>query len=182
MVIESLLFRPIFGGTRNGLFTLELKLGASGPRFSNAELVGRILRAAGGHKPQTGLLLIRDFGSPNDPWEVTELIESLSDSFKIISHTAGIQKPGWVSLATTRRVSIAGSHWLRHKADEIFYVPEPESPFAEPDVGLVNIQSWRGMVLDKKVPGNKITDFLDSCKLPWFVLFRPIMTVEVQIL
>ena len=182
MVIESLMFRPIFGGLRNGLFTLELRLGADGPRFSNAELVGRLLRAAGEYKPQTGLLVVKDFGTSNDPWEVSELIESLSDTFKVISHTPGIQKPGWVSLATTRRVSITSSHWLKHRADEILYLPNAEGPFAEPDVGPANTQSWRGMVLDKKVSAQKVTDFLASCKLPWMVLFRPIMTVEIQIL
>ncbi|GAG26437.1 unnamed protein product, partial [marine sediment metagenome] len=94
----------------------------------------------------------------------------------------GIQKPGWVSLATTRRVSITGSRWLKHKADEILYVPNIEDRFVEPEVGPINAQSWRGIVLDKKIKPEKVTDFLNACNLPWMVLFKPIMTVEVQIL
>jgi hypothetical protein len=186
MNIESLVYRPIQGGIRSGLFSLELRLGGSdAPQFASTELVGRIMQATGEKDPRSRILTIKDWGSDNEPWEVMELVSSLKDSYTIISDTTGYQKPGWLTLADYKRVWIGDADWLMYHADEIYYQPNVEGSFHEPKIPANNLNSMRYVVLSGRGSseyGETLMAFLRQTELPWMILPQAKTTYEVQIL
>ena len=186
MQVESLVYRPTFGGMRHGLFTLELRLGGqASPRFSNTELVGRIMQAAAEKDPRTRVITIKDWTGENEPWEIMELVSSLRDTFEIVSDTTGYVKPGWTSYATRKRVWVTEEPWLLFQADELFYTPSTSGIYSEPQVPGACMNAMRYVVLSGKGSteyGQNLMNFLRGTQVPWMVLSQPVTTYEFQIL
>jgi len=181
MRVESLVYRPTFGGLRHGLFTLELRVGSEGPTFGASELVGHIYNAASTYSPMARLLTIRDYWAENDPSEVMELVSSLADTFEITAEVTGYRKPGWIALANRKRVLIGDDPWLRYQTDEIFYEPSTED-FVPPQVGPANVNAMRYLMVKKGTNAEKVMKFMQEAPLPWMILSKPVFTVEVRIL
>lgn len=181
MVVESLVFRPTWGGLRHGLFTLELRLGPEGPSFSPVELVGRIYEAAAQY-PTGNLITIRDYVGNNDPAEVMELASSLADSFEVTAEVGGYAKPGWLAMSRRIRVLVSDDPWLMFRADEIFYAPENSEEMHTPNVGPANVQALRYVLVGKGANGEKVLNCLRESAIPWMVLARPLWSLEVRIL
>lgn len=186
MTIESLMYRPIFGGLRHGLMGLELRLGDDGPNFSNAELIRKIMDSAAAYSQQSRVLTVTDKRAVRvDNSEALELVSSLKDTFEVTAEVTGYSKPGWVApgVVTRTRAFINDEDWLLFKADEIFYIPNDPENIKPPQVGPANMNALRYIVIPHKLKHPKnLIDIVRGAALVWMVLSRPIFTVEVQLL
>ena len=172
MHAESLVYTPIVGGPRSGLFALELTLGP-GRNASPDSLAREISLASGRISNRPGLFsLIPGALAESEESEIERLLRLLRDKgFNLSTSIPGQSFPKWLDYMHYRTVELLDERWENWSAQEIRYFPTDS--WREPHISMNNSNAMKYLVIEKGTPMEKIVTFQSEAKHVWGIIQEP---------